>query len=231
MDTINELFPIITLSVLECFAGYGSQNTAFQLIAKLCPWIKIKIIGIFEFDEYAAKAYQLLHGKDIKNYGDITKIEDWNQVVDFDAMTYSGPCQDISKAGKQKGFEKDSGTRSATMWDCLPAITAKRPKFLLMENVDEILNKKFAKDFNAWKESLNELGYDNYVQVINAKDFGVPQNRERCFMVSILREESKTTGDSPSTEYNFPTPEPLIVIAESLLEKKVSDSYYFKFAA
>lgn len=100
-----------------------------------------------------------------------------------------------------------------------------------MENVDAILSKRFEEDFNLWKETLNEQGYDNYYQVLNAKDFGVPQNRARCFMVSILREETKDTEELESTSYVFPKPEPLKIKAEAFLERKVDDSYYFNLAA
>lgn len=102
------------------------------------------------------------------NYGDISKI-DWTQVPDFDLFTYSFPCTDISAAGLQKGLSKDSGTRSGLLWECEKAIKAKRPKYLLMENVKALVQKKFMPDFKAWLELLDQYGYDTFWQVCNAK--------------------------------------------------------------
>lgn len=119
-----------------------------------------------------------------RNFGDITKIE-WEQVPDFDLLTYSFPCQDISTAGKQRGFDEGSGSRSSLLWECARAIEVKRPKFLLMENVKALTFKKHKDNFKRWRDTLEALGYSNYWTVLNAKNFGVPQNRERVFMVSI----------------------------------------------
>ena len=230
MESLNSILPVVTLCTFEAFAGYGAQHLALKLIAKQGPWLKIKVVGVAEIDPFADKAYHVLHGKRIKNYGDISKIQ-WHQVPDFNLFFYSFPCTDISISGNQKGLTEGSGTSSSLVWECRNAIKNKRPQFLIMENVSTILSQKFEEDFNLWKEALNEQGYDNYYQVINAKDFGVPQNRARCFMVSILREETKDTGESESTSYVFPKPEPLKIKAEALLERKVDDSYYFNLAA
>ena len=227
---MNKFFRTKNLYVFDAFCGYGAQNLALKLIAKQCSGLKIKVVGVAEIDPFADKAYHVLHGKRIKNYGDISKIQ-WHQVPDFNLFFYSFPCTDISISGNQKGLTEGSGTSSSLIWECLKGIKAKRPQLLILENVANLQNKKFEEDFNLWKDTLNEQGYDNYYQVLNAKDFGVPQNRARCFMVSILREETKDTGESESTSYVFPKPEPLKIKAEALLERKVDDSYYFNLAA
>lgn len=128
--------------------------------------------------------------KNTNNYGDISKINPDN-LPDIDLFTYSFPCTDISSIGEQKGFSKGSGTRSSLLWDCEKIIDIKRPKFLLMENVKALVGKKNINGFNEWIEVLEKLGYNNYWQVLNAIDYGIPQNRERVFLVSILKEYDK----------------------------------------
>lgn len=183
------------LRVFEAFAGYGSQSIALELLAQAFPDFQFDTVGISEIDKNAIKAYRTLHGNIIPNHGDITKI-DWTQTADFDLLTYSFPCQDISSAGKQRGFTEGSGTRSSCLWACADAIETKHPQFLLMENVKALATqKKFSDDFRRWREWLIKHGYTNYYAVLNAKDYGVPQNRERVFMVrssaNILRSISR----------------------------------------
>lgn len=185
-----------TIRVFEAFAGYGSQSMALKRLQRDFPdKVEFEFVGISEIDAYAISAYNAVHG-DTPNFGDISKV-DWSQVPDFDCFTYSFPCQDISTAGKQKGFVEGSGSRSSLLWECRRAIESKRPKFLLMENVKALVQKKFMPEFQRWIDTLAELGYSNYWKVLNAKDYGVAQNRERVFMVSILGEHET---------YNFPTP-------------------------
>lgn len=125
-------------------------------------------------------------------------------------------CQDISNAGLQRGFTEGSGTRSGLLWECRKAIEAKKPKFLLMENVKALLSKKFMPEFLKWEAWLREQGYSNFWQVLNAKDYGVPQNRERAFMVSILGEGW----------YTFPEKIPLEKRLKDVLEDNVDEKYY-----
>lgn len=128
-------------------------------------------------------------------------------------------CQDISNAGKQKGFERDSGSRSSLLWECEKIIKAKKPKYLLMENVKALVQKKFMPEFQRWIDTLADLGYSNYWKVLNAKDYGVAQNRERVFMVSILGEHQP---------YNFPAPMPLTKCVEDYMEpaEEIDESYF-----
>lgn len=176
-----------------------------------CPHI---VIGISEIDKYAIKAYNAIHGE-TKNYGDISKI-DWDSVPDFDLFTYSFPCTDISNAGKQAGFSEGSGTRSSLLWECQKAIKAKHPKYLLLENVKALVSGKFLPGFRAWSDWLTGEGYTNFVKVLNAKDYGIPQNRERIFVVSIF-------GDA---WFSFPQPMELKLRLKDLLEERVDEKYY-----
>lgn len=203
------------IRVFEAFAGYGSQAMALKRLQHDFPGkVEFEFVGISEIDSYAIAAYLAVHG-DTPNYGDISKI-DWSQVPDFDCFTYSFPCQDISTAGKQKGFVEGSGSRSSLLWECKRTIEAKRPKFLLMENVKALVQKKFMPEFQRWIDTLTELGYTSFWQVLNAKDYGIPQNRERVFMVSILGEAA----------FEFPKPFPLEKRLRDVLEPEVPPEYY-----
>lgn len=197
------------IRVFEAFAGYGSQSMALRRLG-----IDFEVVGISEIDKYAIQAYMAVHG-DTPNYGDISNIE-WESVPDFDFLTYSFPCTDISTAGQQKGLAEGSGTRSSLLWECRKAIEAKRPKYLLMENVKNLVSKKFTPYMKEWLRFLEGQGYSNYTKVLNAKDFGVPQNRERVFMVSILGEVS----------FHFPKPFTLEKRLKDVLEKDVDESFY-----
>ena len=209
---------IMTIRVFEAFAGYGSQSIALGLLSENFSDFQFQTVGISEIDKYAIKAYQTLHGNSIPNFGDITKI-DWSNTPDFDLLTYSFPCQDISSAGKQRGFSEGSGTRSSCLWACANAIEKKRPKFLLMENVKALTQKKFSEDFRRWREWLISKGYKNYYAVLNSKDYGVPQNRERVFMVSFFGEHSP---------YSFPKPFELTRRLKHVLEDEVEEKYWLK---
>lgn len=204
------------LRVFEAFAGYGSQSIALNLLSEAFPDFHFQTVGISEIDKYAIKAYRTLHGDAIPNHGDITKI-DWKQTADFDLLTYSFPCQDISSAGKQRGFTKGSGTRSSCLWACADAIEEKKPAFLLMENVKALTQKKFADDFTHWREWLIAHGYTNYWAILNSKDYGVPQNRERVFMVSFRGEHQ---------QFFFPAPFELTRRLKHVLEDEVDEKYW-----
>lgn len=169
------------LRVFEAFAGYGSQSIALRNIG-----IDYEVVAISEIDKYAIKAYESIHGK-VNNLGDISKIN-VEDIPDHDLFTYSFPCQDISVAGKQASLEENSGTRSSLLWECKKIIEGKKPKYLLMENVKNLVSKKHKPYFDKWLEWLEEQGYNNTWKVLNAKDYGIPQNRERVFVVSIFGE-------------------------------------------
>ena len=198
------------LRVFEAFSGYGSQSLALKRLG-----IPHEIVAISEIDKYAIKAYYALHDNNIPNLGDISKI-DVADIPDHDLFTYSFPCQDISVAGKTKGIVKGE-TRSGLLYECEKIIEAKRPKYLLMENVKNLVGKKFKPQFDEWLEYLEGLGYTNYWKVLNAKDYGVPQNRERVFVVSILGEHKP---------YKFADKIPLNKCIADILENEVDEKYY-----
>lgn len=205
------------IRVFTAFSGYDSQCMALDRLHQHNPDFTYELVGWAEIDKYAIQAHNAVYPQWAeRNYGDISKI-DWAQVPDFDLFTYSSPCQDFSQAGKQAGGTEGSGTRSSLLWECRRAILAKRPKYLLMENVAALVSQKFIRLFNAWQLELESYGYRNFAKVLNAKDYGVPQNRERIFMVSVLDE---------SARYEFPDPMPLTIRLKDVLEKEVEERYY-----
>ena len=198
------------IKVIELFAGVGSQAMALRNIG-----IDYEVIGISEIDKFAYKSYEAIHGK-IKNFGDITKI---NKLPYCDLLTYSFPCQDLSIAGHQKGINKD--TRSGLLLEVERLLLKAKengtlPKYLLLENVKNLVGKKFIKDFERWLSFLNSLGYYSNWEVLNAKDYGIPQNRERVFVVSSLE----------NIHYEFPNPVELKSKMKDLLEEKANEKYY-----
>lgn len=207
------------LRVFESFAGYGSQSMALQRLKDNYPTFDFKVVGFSEIDENAIKAYKAVHG-DIKNYGDISKVN-WDEVPDFDLFTASSPCQDISSSGKQAGLEEGSGTRSSLLWECKRAILAKKPRYVFFENVKALVSAKFLPFLRQWQTWLHQQGYENFTQVLNASDFNCPQNRERVFMISILRTDSE-----PNPSFYFPKKMKLERRIKDILEPNVDESFY-----
>ena len=198
------------IKVIELFAGVGSQVMALRNIG-----IDYEVIGISEIDKFAIKSYKAIHGE-VHNFGDISKIE---KLPYCDLLTYSFPCQDLSIAGHQKGISED--TRSGLLLEVERLLLKAKengtlPKYLLLENVKNLVGKKFIKDFERWLSFLNGLGYYSNWEVLNAKDYGIPQNRERVFVVSSLE----------NIHYNFPKQVELKSKMKDLLEEKVDDKYY-----
>lgn len=218
MDLFNEDYKITKpLRLIELFAGYGSQAMAFDRIG-----VKYEHHFVCEFDKYAMKSYNAVHGTNFEPT-DIRNIhaEDLN-IVDIDKycyfMTYSFPCTDLSLAGKQAGMKKGSGTRSGLLWEVERLLTECKelPQVLFMENVPQVIAEKNMPDFLDWLKFLHKKGYSSYYKVLNAKDYGVPQNRKRCFMFSFL-------GDY---DYVFPEPTGLKQLLVDVLEDEVDEKYY-----
>lgn len=209
------------LRCFYAFAGYNSQKMALQRLADNFPGFHHVCVGWSEIDENAIKANNAVFPEDKdKNFGDITKI-DWEKVPDFDLFTYSFPCQSISSSGKQEGLEEGSGTRSSLLWECKKAIEFKKPRFLMMENVKALVQAKFLPYLRKWQTWLHQQGYENFTQVLNAYDYGIPQNRERVFMISILRTDSE-----PNPSYYFPKKMKLERRIKDILEPNVDESFY-----
>lgn len=206
------------IRLIELFAGIGAQAKALENLG-----IEFEHYRICEFDKYAVASYNAVHGTNFST-SDITKIhaEDLG-IIDTDKydyiMTYSFPCTDLSKAGKQLGMSRESGTRSGLLWEVerLLKETKELPQILLMENVPDILSYKNRNDFYSWCDFLEKLGYTSKYAILNAKDYGIPQNRERCFMISWL---------GNNYYYDFPKIIPLTKRLKDLLEKKVDKKYY-----
>lgn len=155
--------------------------------------------------------------KNVNNLGSIVGLNP-EDVPDCDLLTYSFPCTSVSLAGKQDGLEKGSGTSSSLLWECQKIIEAKKPKYLMMENVKNLVGKKFKPFFDEWVAYLNEQGYNTYWKVMNAKDYGIPQNRERVFAISVLKDSD--------IGYDFPKEFPLEKRLKDLLETSVEEKFY-----
>ena len=152
------------------------------------------------------------------NFGDITLIDE-KKLPDFDLFTYSFPCKNISIAGQQAGLEEGSGTQSALVWECKRIISEKLPKYLMMENVKNLVGKKHKPLFDLWCKTLEELGYVNYWKVLNGKNFNVPQNRERVIMISIRKDVDKEFQMPDGREDNG-------IRLKDILEGEVDSKYY-----
>lgn len=201
------------LRLIELFAGIGSQTQALTNIG-----IAHRVVAISEIDKYAIQSYEAMHGI-ANNLGDIRKIE---ELPDADLWTYSFPCQDISVAGKGAGIKE--GTRSGLLFEVerLLRVASEKgtlPKYLLLENVKNLVSKKFKADFDKWLDFLAELGYTNYWKVLNAKDYGIPQNRERVFCVSIRGEHKP---------FVFPKPKELTIRLRDMIDETVDERFYLK---
>ena len=205
------------IRLIELFAGVGSQAMALRDLGA-----DFEHYRAVEFDDFAIKSYNAIHGTEFVKT-DIRDISGADLgICNTDAfcyiMTYSFPCQDLSTAGKQKGMKKGSGTRSGLLWEVERMLNecTELPQVLLMENVPQVHSQANMPDFQKWIDFLSGKGYSNYWQDLNAKDYGVAQNRNRCFMVSILGEWN----------YKFPQPISLERKLKDYLEDEVDEKYY-----
>ena len=208
-------------------SGYDSQCLALERLKRNFPDFDYELVFWSEFDpeskrpldkQPAVIAHNALFPQWAdKNVGDMTKA-DWSKVGEIDLLTYSTPCTDISNAGRQAGAEKDSGTRSSIIWHTEKAIRTLRPKYLLMENVANFVSKAHIGTFKSWMALVESLGYNNFAKVLNATEFGCPQNRERIFVVSIRKDISD--------KFYFPQPIKLEKRFKDALESNVDEKYY-----
>lgn len=208
------------LKVLELFAGIGACSKALDNIG-----IEHEIVDAVEIDKYAVKSFNAIHGTNFEPQ-DITK---WDKDIQVDLIMHGSPCQDFSVAGRQAGGDKDSGTRSSLMYETLRIVEKLKPKYVIWENVKNLLSKKHIHNFEAYQKAMQDLGYVNHYKVLNAKDYGVPQNRERVFTVSIredIAKESYLRSATAMSVFEFPEPIPLEKKLKDVLEKKVDEKYY-----
>ena len=169
------------INILELFGGIGALTKAFKRLG-----IPHKVIDYVEIDKYAVASYNAMNGTNFEPQ-DICK---WDKDIEVDLIMHGSPCQDFSLAGKQAGGDKNSGTRSSLMYETIRIVEKLKPKYVIWENVKNLLSKKHRHNFDAYLETMEQLGYTSYYQVLNAKDYGIPQNRERVFTVSILGNEN-----------------------------------------
>lgn len=206
------------LKLLSLFSGIGAFEKALENIGE-----PFEVVRYCEIDKYASKAYSLIHNLDENmNLKDVCSIKTEELPNDIDLITYGFPCQDISNAGKQKGFIDEQGnlTRSGLFFEALRIIEDTQPKVAIAENVKALVGKKFAAEFKIVLDSLNKAGYTNYWAVLNAKDYGIPQNRERerVFIISIRNDIAHG--------FNFPKKHELKLRLKDLLEDDVDEKYY-----
>ena len=219
-DIFSIMYPSYKITkpirLIELFAGYGSQALALKYLG-----VKFEHYKVVEFDKYAIQSYNEIHGTNFETQ-DITKTSAKDLgIIETDKydyiMTYSFPCQDLSLAGKRAGMS-DTSTRSGLLWEVERILDEceELPQILLMENVPQVIGTGNVEHFNKWQLKLEQLGYKNYHQNLIATDYGIPQTRNRTFMVSILGEYS----------YTFPKAIPLELKLKDLLESKVDEKYY-----
>ena len=180
-----------------------------------------KLVNFCEFDKYATKSYCAIHNVDeTKNLGDITKVDE-NELDDFSMMTWGFPCTDISVAGKQKGFIDEDGekTRSGMYYEGIRILRKKKPALSIIENVKNLIGKRFKNEFEMVLSDLDNAGYNSYYKVLNAKNYGIPQNRERVFIVSIRK-------DLDNGKFKFPEPFDNGLRLKDLLEDDVDEKFY-----
>ena len=219
----------MTNEMVETYADYPSREEMAQYLTEInLGYEPEKKKGKKEFDWFKLvkkKNKNLekywLACKLTRNLGDITKIDDL-PYADF--WTVSFPCQSISVAGKMKGLKPDSGTRSSLLWDNIRLLSKakendKLPKYIMFENVKNLVSKKFIGDFNDLLDVLDELGFNSYWSVINGKDCGIPQSRERVFVISIRK-------DIDNGKYTFPQPFDTGIRLKDVLEDYVDEKYY-----
>ena len=205
------------MKVLSQFSGIGAFENALANIG-----VPYELAAYCEIDKYASKSYAAIHDvSEEMNLWDITKVDETQLPVGIDLVTYGFPCQDISIAGKQRGLFDEEGnqTRSGLFFDALRIIQATKPRVAIAENVKNLTGKRFAEQFRIVLDSLEQAGYNNYWKVLNLKDFGIPQNRERVFIVSIRKDIDNGT-------FRFPKGFPLTIRLKDVLEDEVDEGFY-----
>ena len=199
------------IRILELFAGIGACSKALTNLG-----IEHEIVDAVEIDKYAVASFNAVHGTNFEPQD----ICDWDKDIECDLILHGSPCQDFSVAGKNAGGDEGSGTRSSLLYESLRIIEKLKPKYVIWENVKNLLSRKHVHNWNAYAERMEEMGYTNYCQVLNAKDYGVPQNRERVFTVSIRLDVPYCWA------FKFPARHPLTRRLKDVLESEVDEKYY-----
>ena len=198
------------MKVLELFGGIGACTQALKHLG-----IDVEVVDYVEIDKYAVASYNAINGTNFEPQD----ICVWDKDIDVDLIMHGSPCQDISLAGQQAGADEGSGTRSSLMYETIRIVNKLKPKYIIWENVKNLISKKHRHNFDKYLEALSKQGYRNYWQVLNAKDYGIPQNRERVFTISIRNDIDKGF-------FYFPQKQELKLRLKDLLEDEVDEKYY-----
>ena len=197
------------IKVLELFGGIASCSKALEK-----QGIQHEIVDYVEIDKYAAKSFNAIHNTNFEPQD----ICEWDKNIDVDLIMHGSPCQDFSTAGLQAGGDKGSGTRSSLMYETIRIIEKLKPKYVIWENVKNLLSAKHKHNFDNYIEALDKLGYNSWYKVLDAKDYGIPQHRERVFTVSARK--------GLLQEFNFPLGQKLKLNLGDMLESEVDEKYY-----
>ena len=197
------------LKLLELFGGIGACSKALERLG-----IDYEIADYVEIDKYAVKSYNAIHNTNFEPQ-DICK---WDKDIEVDLIMHGSPCQDFSVSGKNLGGDEGSGTRSSLMYETIRIVDKLKPKYVIWENVKNVISKKHIHNFNNYIDRMSELGYTSYYQVLNAKDYGIPQNRERVFTISIRKDLNQA--------FDFPQKQELKLRLKDMLEDNVDEKYY-----
>lgn len=211
-----------TIKVGSFFSGIGSPEKALKKLKQERIIDDYEVMFFSEIDKSAIKSYCTIHNINSElNWGDITKINGENLPY-CDLWIGGFPCQDISYAGKMKGFEFTSSTRSSLGWEMIRLLkeVKEKPQYVIFENVASIINKKFKNTLVLFKEELINLGYKLYDDILCAINYGIPQNRTRYFLIAILN-DCKT--------FSFPKPVFDHCILKDFLDKEVDEKYYLTY--
>ena len=210
MENQQSLKTVGSLSILELFGGIGACTKALKNIG-----IDVNVVDYVEIDKYACKSYNAINGTNFEPQD----IKEWDKDINIDLIMHGSPCQDFSTSGLQMGGDEGSGTRSSLMYESIRIINKLKPKYVVWENVKNLLSKKHKHNFDNYINKLDELGYNSYYQVLNAKDYGIPQNRERVYTISIRK-------DINNDNFKFPEKEELKLRLKDILEDEVDKKYY-----
>lgn len=212
----------MAIKVLELFSGIGATSKALSNIG-----IDYVLVDAVEIDQYAVNSFNAVHGTSFKPQD----IREWDKDIDVDLLVHGSPCQDFSIAGLGAGGDKGSGTRSSLMYETLRIVHKLRPKYVVWENVKGLLSKKHIHNFDAYLIHMSTLGYKSMFKVLNAKDFGIPQNRERVFTVSVYMPDD--IGFEKDLQglgiFNFPAPITLKKTWKDILEDDVDGQFYLPY--
>lgn len=197
------------IKLLELFGGIGACSKALERLE-----IDYEIVDYVEIDKYAVKSYNAMHNTSFEPQD----ICEWNKDIEVDLIMHGSPCQDFSVAGRNAGGDEGSGTRSSLMYETLRIVEKLNPKYVIWENVKNVISKKHIHNFNNYINRMSELNYNSYYQVLNSKDYGIPQNRERVFTVSIRKDLEQS--------FEFPTKQELKLKLKDMLEDEVEEKYF-----